>query len=262
MEFLIIENNPLRVKKFEQLGINTIFIDLEKLGKQDRQGHIDSVKSNHTYSDIENVKNVTTKAKVLVRIDPINKNSKEQINKVIDKGADSIMLPYFTKFSELEEFVNIVNNRIEILPLFEHFEALKFIEKAVVELGLKQLYFGLNDLSLSLDLKFMFQVLSEEYISNGTKICRERNVSFGIGGIGEYSNGIIPGKVVIKEYSRLGATSTIISRGLVKIFDQNPHLFEKNLNDIKIDYYLNKHNTPLLIENLNTLKDLTKNYLK
>ena len=50
MKFLIIENNLQRALKFESFGIETIFIDLEQLGKQKRQGHIDSVKSKHEVS--------------------------------------------------------------------------------------------------------------------------------------------------------------------------------------------------------------------
>ena len=37
----------------EKYGVDRIWIDLETLGKQERQGHIDSVKSKHSINDIK-----------------------------------------------------------------------------------------------------------------------------------------------------------------------------------------------------------------
>ena len=112
MEFLIIENNTKRAIKFEEFGIDIIFIDLEQLGKQERQGHIDSVKSKHEVSDIKEIKSSLTKADILVRIDPINSNTKNQIDEVIEAGADIVMLPYFKNYSEVEFFFKCIDGRV------------------------------------------------------------------------------------------------------------------------------------------------------
>ena len=39
----------------EKYGVDRIWIDLETLGKQERQGHIDSVKSKHSINDIKKI---------------------------------------------------------------------------------------------------------------------------------------------------------------------------------------------------------------
>jgi hypothetical protein len=165
MKFLIVENDPIRAQKFEDLGVDIIFVDLEKLGKYERQAHIDSVKSNHSIGDISKVKSKLTTSKVLVRIDPINPNTPEQIDAVIAEGADIIMLPYFRKYDELKVFFDCIDNRIETMLLFEHIDALDLLPRAYHDFPLKRVFFGLNDLSLSLNYSFMFEVLSKEILN-------------------------------------------------------------------------------------------------
>jgi hypothetical protein len=50
---MIIENSVSQAKKYEQFGVSRIFVDLETIGKNERQGHLNTVMSNHNISDIE-----------------------------------------------------------------------------------------------------------------------------------------------------------------------------------------------------------------
>jgi hypothetical protein len=258
MEFLVVENNPSRAKIFENLGIDYIFVDLEKLGKQDRQSHIDSVKSNHSIHDILKVKKNLTRAKVLVRIDPINNNSKNQIDQVIDSGADIIMLPYFTKFTEVEYFYNCINGRVKTMLLFEHIKALEFIDLAHKKFNFKEVYFGLNDLSLSLGYDFMFEVLANKILDKSIKYCNENGIKFGIGGVGIFDSGKIPGQIVMREYKRLGASFTIVSRGLVNLLNQNEYAFSDNLVKLRSEWNLYNSDDPILKDNFDFFKKLIK----
>ena len=52
MKFLMITNNPKIAKYIINNGVDRLFIDLEKLGKNIRQGHLDTWKSNHSFDDI------------------------------------------------------------------------------------------------------------------------------------------------------------------------------------------------------------------
>lgn len=258
MQFLVVENDPTRAKIFERLGIDYIFVDLEKLGKQDRQSHIDSVKSNHSIEDIVKVKKNLTKAKVLVRIDPINHNSKNQIDHVIEAGADIIMLPYFTKYSEVECFYNCIQGRVKSMLLFEHIKALELIESAHKNFDFKEVYFGLNDLSLSIGYDFMFEVLANKVLDKSINYCKENDIKFGIGGIGVFDTGKIPGRVVMLEYKRLGASFTIVSRGLVNLFNQNENIFFDNLIKLRSEWYLYDSDDPFLNDNFEFFKKLIK----
>jgi len=259
MEFLVVENNPFRAKIFEKLGVDYIFVDLEKFGKQDRQSHIDSVKSNHSINDVIEVKKNLTSAKVLVRIDPINNNSKNQIDQVINAGADIIMLPYFTKYSEVEYFYNCIQGRVKTMLLFEHIKALEFIELAHKNFNFNEVYFGLNDLSLSLGYDFMFEVLANKILDKSIKYCNDNDIKFGIGGVGIFDSGKIPGQIVVREYKRLGASFTIISRGLVNLLSQNENIFYDNLVKLRREWYLYNSDDPFLNDNFEIFKKLINN---
>ena len=64
MELLYITNNQEEYKIIEQAGVDIVFIDLEKLGKIERQGHLDTVISNHSIEDIKKIKLAKNKTKI------------------------------------------------------------------------------------------------------------------------------------------------------------------------------------------------------
>ena len=88
-------NDPKIAKIAEDSGVDWITIDLEIRGKKERQGHLDTLISYHNIEDIKKIKESISKAKIIVRINPMYHGSKEEINRAIEDGADIIMLPYF-----------------------------------------------------------------------------------------------------------------------------------------------------------------------
>lgn len=227
MELLYITNNQEEYKIIEQAGVDIVFIDLEKLGKIERQGHLDTVISNHSIEDIKKIKLVKNKTKILVRIDPININSKFQIDEVVQAGADIIMLPMFISKNEVEKFVNYVDGRVEICLLLETSQALCRIDEILEVNGIDMIHIGLNDLHLSLKLDFMFECLSNgivEYLVNKIK---RKGIKFGIGGIARIGEGELTADIILKEHIRLGSEMVILSRS-----------FKKNIENL--EYEINK----------------------
>lgn len=257
MNFYVIENNPNQAAYFESIGIDYIFIDLEKKGKQERQANLDTVKSNHSISDIEHVKKALVKSKTLVRIDPINAATKEQIEDVLNAGADSLMLPFFKKVEEVELFINAVKGRAETILLVEHFEPLINIKRILGVGGINKIHFGLNDLSLSLGYDFMFKVLGDELLDEATLVCKNHSVKYGIGGVGPAYSGRLPGVHIINEYKRLGASATIISRSLLNILNQGDKpMFEREIKKIMKIANESLPSSEELLENLKIIKKL------
>ena len=70
LNLMYITNNPDVALIAEKYGVNRIWIDLETLGKEERQKGMNTVKSKHTVDDIKKIKPLLTKAEVLVRINP------------------------------------------------------------------------------------------------------------------------------------------------------------------------------------------------
>lgn len=212
LKLMYITNKVEIAEIADKYGVDLVWIDLETLGKEERQKGLNTVKSKHTMEDIIEVKKVLKASKLLVRVNPMNENSKEEIDNVIRYGADFIMLPMFKCAQEVKEFFNIVNNRAKTILLLETKEAVDNINDICNCDGIDYIHIGLNDLHLSYKKKFMFELLIDgtvEYISNILKL---HNISFGIGGIAKLDEGLLPAKNILIENLRLGSQAVILSR--------------------------------------------------
>lgn len=212
MKLLYISNNIDEVKKIDEIGIDFIFIDLEINGKKERQGHLDTFISNHNIEDVKKVKNVLRNSKLLVRVNPIGEKSKEEINKVIEDGADVVMLPMFKTKEEVEKFVSLVNKRAKVCLLLETSEAFFRVDEILSVQGIDYIHIGLNDLHLSLGLDFMFECLAGDFMEHLINKIDKKRIEFGIGGIARIGEGELPAEVILREHIRLGSKMAILSR--------------------------------------------------
>lgn len=206
----------------EKNGIDRIWIDLETLGKNERQKNMNTVKSNHSVSDIPKVKSVLTKSKLLVRVNPWNENSKKEIDAVVDSGADMIMLPMWKCVSDVKNFLDCVNGRTKTTLLLETKEAVDCIDE-VLTLDFDEIHIGLNDLHLSYGMDFLFEPLATGLVDDLCMKFKKRGIPYGFGGIAKLGGGLIPSENIIMEHYRLGSTRTILSRSFCDV---------KNIGDI------------------------------
>lgn len=202
----------------EASGVDWIFVDMEFIGKDSRQGGLDTVQNHHTVDDVRNIKQAVKKAKVLVRVNPIHNalpnypSSKEEIDATIEAGADILMLPFFKTVEEVKQFVDHVKGRAKTLLLVETIEAANLIDEILEIPGIDMIHLGLNDLHLELGMKFMFELLADGTVERlGSKI-KAKGIPFGFGGIATLDGGAMPGEMVLKEHYRLGSSMVIVSR--------------------------------------------------
>ena len=196
----------------QSVGVDRIFVDLEILNKEKRQGHLDTVISRHHISDVSKMRRVLSSADLLVRIDPIHDDSERQINEVISRGADILMLPMFTTVDEVRKFVDIVHGRAKVMLLLETPQAMTRLDDILEVQGIDEIHIGLNDLHLGMGLDFMFELLSGgivEYIINKIK---NHDIPYGFGGIARIGYGMLPAEQIICEHYRLGSSMAILSR--------------------------------------------------
>ena len=223
LKLMYITNNPDVARIAEEAGVDRIFVDMEYIGKADRQGGMDTVQSRHTAEDVRNLRSVVKKAQLMVRINPMHSgtaeysSSKEEIEAVIEAGADVIMLPYFKTVEEVKLFVEIVGGRAKTFPLVETPEAVAAIGEILAVHGIDEIHVGLNDLSLGLGRKFMFELLSDGTIEELSKKFKAAGIPFGFGGIASLGRGILPSEYVVREHYRLGSTATILSRSFCNV---------------------------------------------
>lgn len=218
LNLMYITNRPEVARIVENAGVQRIFIDMEYIGKADRQGGMDTVQSHHTIEDIRAVKAVLSDAKIMVRCNPIHEattrygSSKEEIDEAIKAGADILMLPYFKTASEVREFVRFVDGRAKTLPLVETPEAVACIDEILAVEGIDEIFVGLNDLSLGYGMKFMFQLLTDGTVEELCNKFKARGIPYGFGGIAALGKGALPAERVLAEHYRLGSTCAILSR--------------------------------------------------
>jgi len=221
MEFWMIQNNPEIASYCLENGVDRIFIDLEKLDKEKRQGHLNTWKSNHVMDDIDKIRGVVPTGKLLVRLNKWNKNSKNEIFEAIERGADFLMLPMINSLKEIETFCETVNNKVPVIPLIETYKSLKLIPEIINIPGILEIYLGLNDLSISLNYKFCFETLMYGYLEDASRILNENKIPWGFGGIARSNEGILPAEIILGEHVRLGSHKVILSK-----------TFHRNINDL------------------------------
>lgn len=213
LQFLMIVDDPEIARHVAANAVTRLFVDLEHMGKAERQGHLDSWKSRQNLADVGRIREAAPEAHLLVRINPLNADSRTEIDEVVALGADSVMLPMFQSCDDLSRFLELLDDRVEAVPLVETAGALRAIPDILRTLPLTGLHIGLNDLHIDLGMDFMFEPLSQGLLEDPCAALREAHVPFGIGGIARAGEGLVPPEQVLGEHVRLGSTATILSRG-------------------------------------------------
>ena len=213
LELFYITNNPEIAKIAENNDVNRIWVDLETRGKAVRQRGMNTVKSNHTMQDVSIVRSALKgKSKLMVRVNPLFEGSKKEIDEVISRGADVVMLPFFFSLEEAQKFIEIVDGRARTCLLVETLAAEKDLENIAANAGMDEIHIGLNDLHLQHNMKFMFELLSNGTVEKMSDILKKYGIPFGFGGIAKLDEGLLPARHVIGEHYRIGSSRAILSR--------------------------------------------------
>lgn len=212
IQFSFITNSPELASFAVASGVDRIFLDLEILGKQERQGHLDTLISRHDINDVALLRVVVPAGRLLVRVNPVHNGTEAEIDRVVRDGADIVMLPMFHGPAEVERFCHAVAGRARTCLLVETVGAMRTLNDCVRVPGVDEVHIGLNDLHLELGLRFMFEPLADGLVDSMVQVLREVGVPFGIGGVARASEGLLPAELLLGEHARLGSTGSILSR--------------------------------------------------
>ena len=272
LKLMYITNNPDVAKIADESGVDRVWVDLESKGKELRQPKIlNTVLSQHSISDIPKVKSVLKNAKLIVRVNKIDNESENEINQVIEAGADIIMLPYFKSIDEVKKFLKYVDGRCVTNLLVETKEAVELLDDILKLPGVDEIHIGLNDLHLEMKMKFMFELLCNGIVEKICKKIHKYNKPYGFGGIARIGEGTLPSEAIIAEHYRLGSSCAILSRSfcntsIITDLDKIREMFttgvnairnyEKSLLDKNEEFYFNnqifiKNKVKEIVNNLN-----------
>lgn len=212
LKLMLLTSDVDFAKEAENAGIDRIFLDLEYINKNERQMGRNTFISSSTIDDVAKLRKVITKSEFLVRVNPIHPGSKEEIDRVIEDGADIVMLPMVMDADDVKQFVHFVNRRAKVCLLLETAQSLVRLDEILDVDGIDEIHIGLNDLHISMGLKFMFETLSGGIIEYMTQKIKSKGIPVGFGGIAKLGEGMIPTERVIGEHYRLGSSMVILSR--------------------------------------------------
>ena len=237
LTLMYITNRPDVALVAEKYGVDRIWVDLETLGKEKRQRGLNTVKSDHTVADIAAIKPLLTTAEMLVRVNKWNDGSPEEIDAVINAGADLIMLPYWKTKEEVEKFLNCVNGRCRTVLLLETKKAVECVDE-VLKLKFDEIHIGLNDLYLSYGMTFMFEPLANGMVEMLCQKFKKKGIPYGFGGIARLGAGMLSAEKIIMEHYRLGSTRAILSRSFcdykaIGNIEEIESVFRENMNRLQ-----------------------------
>jgi len=269
LKLMYITNRQDVARVAENAGVDRIFVDLEHIDKALRQYGMDTVQSHHTIEDVKNIRQVVTKAELLVRCNPIHNatdrycSSEDEINEIIENGADIVMLPFFKTVEEVKRFLSIVGGRARCMLLLETPEASDKVDDILSLDGIDYVHVGINDLSIGYRKKFMFELLADGTIERLCARIKKYNIPYGFGGIAAIGQGALPAENIIMEHYRLGSTCAILSRlfcntEIITDIDTIKGFFDKGIKEIRAFERKCEHGDCPFEENKQIIKERIK----
>ncbi|MGD9946390.1 MAG: hypothetical protein AB7S98_24500 [Burkholderiaceae bacterium] len=142
--------DPALAAAADAAGIDRIGVDLEAIGKQARQGHLNTWISDHHVEDLPRIAAVLRRASLFARCNPIHAESAAEIDALLGLGVRVLMLPYFRSAAEAERFIRLVDGRAHPVLLLETAAAAAEVDELCRIDGVREIHVGLNDMRLSL----------------------------------------------------------------------------------------------------------------
>mgnify|MGYP005765505333 CR=1 FL=1 len=213
LTLMYITNNPVTAKIAQEAGVDRIWVDMEYIGKNVRQGGMDTVQNHQTIDDIKKLRPIVKKSELMVRVNPLHDatseycSSKDEIEDAINAGADVLMLPMFKTAADVRKFIKYVGGRAKVQLLLETAEGAKNIDEILCVPGIDEIHIGLNDLHLAYHKTFMFELLCDDTVSKLCEKIRNKGIKFGFGGIARIGLGMLPAEYIITEHYHLWRTS-------------------------------------------------------
>jgi hypothetical protein len=216
--FFVFTNDPSMARRAVAAGSTRIVVDLEIMGKAERQVGRDTVISRHTPKDVSRLREIVPTGSLVARVNPLWDGSAAEIEDVVARGADHVMLPMWRTTDELSRFSDLLRGRAHAIPLLETRAAGEAAAKALSTGVADEVHIGLTDLHLEYRMRFLFEVLADGILDDICSACRTAGVTYGFGGVGRVGrpgNDMLPPEWVLLEHERLGSTGVILSRSFL-----------------------------------------------
>jgi 2-keto-3-deoxy-L-rhamnonate aldolase RhmA len=213
--FTLITNDPALAARADRAGVDIIGVDIERLNKAARQGHIKRARiSDHELADLARLAPVVRSAALFARLNPLHEGSAEEVAAALAHGARVLMLPFFTTAGEVEGFVRLADGRARVVLLLETAAAVVRLHEILAVGGIDEVIVGLNDLHLSVAVNNPFELVASDLMTMISDVVRGRGLRFGFGGLARAGDESlpVPSDLVLAQHARLDSASSWLSR--------------------------------------------------
>jgi len=219
--FTILTKDPVLARAADIAGIDRIGVDLEILGKPERQQGLGTMISGHSEQDAHAVFPEIRSGARFARVNPVNPGTKAEIEALLLAGVQVLMLPYFFSIRQVEIFAGLVGRRAMTVGLVETIAALGIVDD-IIRLGLlTEIHFGLTDLGIDMRMTRP-EILRDPRFLESVALVRRSEMPFGIAGFarpGDTALAYDPG-TFITEIAGLGASRALIARSFLRSLGQ------------------------------------------
>jgi hypothetical protein len=214
----LITNDPVLAAEADAAGVDRIGVDLERLGKAERQAEQDTRLSEHRLDDLEQVARALKRADLFARLNPLNPDTPRELEAALRCGAKVLMLPFFRTAGEVERFVRLADGRAHIVILLETAPAVLRIRDVLAVPGIGEVMLGLNDLRLQFGVRSHFEVLASPLTDMLAGEVRRAGLPFAVGGLARTDDAGLPiaPDLVYAQFPRLGATGAWLARSFLR----------------------------------------------
>lgn len=211
IRLMVIPESVLMARDALNAGVDRLFLDLERAGKQDRQGTGTWI-SSQSLEDVRRYRDTFPDADMIVRTDPWSALNRDDLEQVIGFGPNGIMLPMISGLADVTAMRDAIGGRLPLLPLIETVASADALAGIAALDGVDEIFVGLNDLHLDRGDSFMFQPLADGTVERLAGISFAAGLPFGFGGIARLGHGDLDAELIIAEHVRLGSSAVMLSR--------------------------------------------------
>jgi len=200
-------------QKTENAGIDSIIVDWEVSGKEERQKRADLEINADTPEDVERLSK-ELKIPITVRINSFGDHTQKEIDCALKYGARILMLPMAKTLDEVNNFLAMVDGRAQTIIQIETPE-LVFQVEAMKELTWDYAYIGLNDLMVARNGGTIWEAVIDGTVERICKALKGRNIGFG--GVTVLGGGSpINFELLLHEMTRLHCNLSFLRRAFKK----------------------------------------------
>ena len=219
MELFLFTTETDFALKAEKAGIDSVIVDWEHIGKEERQRQYDTETNRDTPEDVHKLSKVL-KIPVTVRVNKLGEHTPHEVGKAIENGARILMLPMARTIRDVETFLAIVSKRAKTIIQIETVDLVTQMSE-LSRLNWDYVYIGLHDLMIERGGRVIWEAVLDGTVQKILEPLHGR--LYGFGGITVLGGGDpINFEYILHELTRLNCSLSFLRRTFKKeIMDRN-----------------------------------------